>query len=87
MLLIIMIFALLIAKDAPKYFAPIIAFIKRKFNTERAKPFDCESCSAFWITLVIASVYGNIFHAIFTAIVAYLIMKTIIESKDEITLK
>jgi hypothetical protein len=40
---------------------PIVKFIKFAFNLKRLKPFDCESCLAFWSCLIYSMSNGFIF--------------------------
>ena len=82
--------AFLLAKDAPKYFAPIIRFAKARFGWNRVKPFDCESCSAFWITLLFCFNHVGFWNALTIALTSYFLMCEFIEYtnslKDEIEL-
>lgn len=81
MILLIIIASIFLGFEGPAFLFRPIEFVKRKFNLLRLKPFDCECCLAFWISICISLIKTDVVTAILIGTVVFNTMKLICKAK------
>jgi hypothetical protein len=74
-ILVIIVASFFLALEGPTFFASQIKYLKEIYHVNRLKPFDCEPCFGFWLSLIISLIETDLLTALLVSTIVFQSLK------------